>query len=177
MKTLFSNHGPALKVRIMLWASMLVCIAALYGGWAIFESYGLSAGDGGILRPFGERLAFGMFVAGLGLVFAGGMMVFANIYATYLERGRDKIIIDTLTVWGIGTRRHEIDIAQVGKAAYHEGRTRSFRGPSVDAPWISLHTTGRWLPFVLDLQAEIIETGPLSVLAEGAVADWKKDRG
>ena len=170
MKTLFTNHRPAIKVRCVLWASMLACAAALYGGWAIFESYGLSAGDGGILRPFGERLAFGMFVAGLGLIFAGGMMVFANIYATHLERGNGKVIIQTLNPWGIGTRRHEFDIAQIGEAAYHEGRTRSFRGPSVNAPWISLRTAGRRLPFVLDLQAEIIEIGPLSVLAEGIVS-------
>ncbi len=175
MQTLFTNSAQVIKVRCVVWASMLICAATLYGGWSIFQSFGLSPGDGGVLRPFGERLAFGMFVAGLGLVFAAGMMVFANIYVTNLERGRDKVIIDTLTPWGVGTRRHEMDIAHVGAAAFHKGRTRSFRGPSVNAPWISLRTAGRRLPFVLDLQAEIIEIGPLSALAEGAVSDWKAD--
>ena len=184
MKTLFSNHAQTIKVRIVLWASLLVCAGAFYGGWSLFESYGLNPGDGGVLRPWPERLAFALFVAGLGLAFAGGMMVFAGLYATGLAREGDRVSIDTLTPWGIGARRHEFDISQIGESAYHHGRLNRPAGlgagmalmQRVDAPWITIRTAGRRLPFIFDLQAEIINIGALSVLSEGAVEDWKADR-
>jgi len=185
MEMLFTSHAQAVKVRIVLWVSVLVCAGTLYGGWSLFETYGLNPGDGGVLRPFGERMTLGIFVAALGLIFAGGMMVFASIYATHLAREDDQVIIDTLTPWCVGTWRHELNISEVGESAYHHGR---FDRPvstgmgmplmqRVDAPWITIRTAGRRLPFIFDLQAKIINIGALSVLSEGAVEDWEADRG
>ena len=39
---LFENRRQALKVRIVLWVSLVVCAGALYGGWAIMQTYGPS---------------------------------------------------------------------------------------------------------------------------------------
>jgi hypothetical protein len=185
MKLLFDNHRQALKVRIVLWVVYVAGVAALYAGWNIFQTFGLSPGDGGVLRPFGERLAFGAFVALLGVGLIAGMMTFARLYAVKLSREDERINIETLTILGIGRKRHSFDIAKVGAAAYHHGRmsrgvvtgggSKLFQ--HIDAPWITLRTAGQRLPFILDLQAEVIKIGPLSVLTEGAVSKWRKDRG
>ena len=186
MRMLFENRRQALKVRIVLWVSLVVCAGALYGGWAIMQTYGLSPADGGVLRPFGERLALGGFVAVLGLAFAGGMMLFATIYVLRLARDGDQVVIDTLTLWGIGGRRHSFAISDIGESAYHHGRfsvARETGTPgqlldlNVDAPWITLHAAGRRLPFLLDLQAEIVDISALAALAKGAVSDWQEDGG
>ncbi len=184
METLFDNHKQALKVRMVLWASILVCAGALYGGWVIFQTYGLSPGDGGVLRPFGQRLGFGAFVALLGVAFAGGMMLFASLYVLRLVREGDQVIIDTLTPWGIGTRKYVYDLSEIGESAYYHGRmdrpvstgSGMVLMQKVDAPWITLRTARRWFPLVLDLQAETIKKGALGRLAKGAVGDWEKDR-
>ncbi len=184
METLFSNRSQAIKVRLVLWVSVPVCAGALYAGGSIIEPYGLYPGDSGVLGRFGEHLVLGIFVAALGLAFAAGMMVFASVYATHLTRQGDQVIIDTLTPWGIGTRRYELDISEIGQSAYHHGR---FDRPvstgagmpifqRVNAPWISMRIAGRSFPFVFDLQAEIINIGALLVLSEGAAEDREADR-
>lgn len=184
MKTLFDNDWQAKKVRVVVWFSLLVCAGALYGGWAIFQTFGLSAADGGVLRPIAERLAFGAFVAGLGLVFAGGMMAFANHYATHLARNKDTVIIETLTPLAMGTKRHNLDISEIGANASCHGRldipgTGALSAglfQRVDAPWITMRVARQRFPFIFDLQAEVIDIGALAVLAEGAVDEWKADR-
>lgn len=185
MKRLFENHRQTLKVRIVLWIVFLVGLAALYAGWSTFQTYGLSPGDGGVLRPFGERLAFGAGIALLGCILVVAMMLFATLYVVTLSRNDDRISIETLTALGIGRSHHSFDISDVGEAAYHHGRMsrgivpgeQSSLFQSIDAPWITLRVAHRRLPFILDLQAEIIQVGPLTVLAEGAVSSWKRDRG
>ncbi len=156
------------------------------GGWVILQTYVLSPGDGGVSRPFGERLAFGAVVAALGLAFAGGMTLFAALYVLRLTRDEDEIIIDTLTPWGVGAHRHSFVVSDLGKSTYHHGRSSvarstgipgGFLSLNVDAPWITLHATERRLPFLLDLQAETIDTDALTALAEAAVVDWQEDRG
>lgn len=174
MTVILENHRQALKVRIMLWASFLACAGALYGAQTLFETYGLNPGDGGVLRPLGERLAVAGLVAALGLSFAGGMAVFASRYAVRLTREGDRVDIRTMTPWG--TRRHRLAVADFRGGAYFHGRQRNPRGPSVDAPWITLRVAGRRLPFIVDLQAETVNKGALGALARGAVADWRTDR-
>lgn len=184
MKLLFENHRQTLKVRIVLWVAYLAGLAALYAGWSILQTYGLSPGDGGILRPFGERLSFGAIVALLGIALILCMMTFASLYVVKLSREKELICIEALPIWGLGRKRYSFDVSEVGEAAYHHGRMKrgvttsagSTLFQNIDAPWITLRIAGKRLPFILDLQAEVIKIGPLSVLAEGAVSKWQKDR-
>lgn len=177
MTPLFENHWQALKVRVVLWASLPACAGAWYGAWSIFQSFGLSPADGGALRPFAERLALGSFVAALGIAFLAGMMVFASRYVVRLGRVGDRVVIETLTPWGIGARRHDFALSQLGESAYYHGRMHTPRGHSVNAPWITLRVAGQWLPFLLDLQAEVIEEDELAKIVQGAVAEWQSDWG
>lgn len=185
MQTLYKNSRQALKVRIVLWVSLGLCVAALYGGWVIFETYGTAPGDGGILRPLGERLAFGGFVAALGVAAALGMMLFAALYVLRLRRTGDAISVETLTPWGFGARRYHFTDSDFGDSAYHHGRysvARSLDRPgrflhiTVNAPWLTLYVSGRFMPFLLDLQAETIDARALSTLAGKAVTAWRQDR-
>ncbi len=185
MTLLFDNHRQTLKVRCLMWGIFAAGLSALYAGWSIFQTLGLAPGDGGVLRPVGERLAFGAGVALLGIAGIAGMMLFASLYAVTLSRQGERIEIETLTLSGIGRRHFSFDVSEVGEAAYHHGRMK--RGiatdedvamyDGIDAPWITMRVAGRRLPFILDLQAEIIEIVPLTLLAEGAVTDWQNDPG
>jgi hypothetical protein len=186
MQTLFENRRQALKLRAVLCFSWVACAAALYVSGIIYRTYGLSSGDGGVLRPFAERLSFAAFVAIIGVLFAGGMMVYASLYVLRIERKGDLLHVDTISPWAIGVLHNTLSTDAVSRSKYHHGRfsaVRSLGAPGryvtldVDAPWITMYVTGRRLPFLLDVQAERIDVEGLSSLLKEAVADWKSDRG
>lgn len=160
---LFDNKAQALKVRVVYWVLGLCCLAALYGGWVIFQSFGLSPADGGVLRPFGERLAFGGIVAGLGLAAFLGMRLYVDLYVTRMEQSGDLVGVQTMTLTGRRWRTFPAADFDLG-ALYGEGRV--FRSPrlSVYAPWRTLRVKGRTLPLILDMQAEHIDEKALAKL-------------
>ncbi len=104
----------------MFWFLLACAVMALWGGWAIFQIYGLLEGDGGILKPFWQRVAFGGFVARLGLVSAGGMWLYLSLYALHISRDGDLIHIITMTP--IGHRNQEFPISDIGESVYYHGR-------------------------------------------------------
>jgi len=173
------SYYQALKVRLVFWFLLACGALAVWGGWAIFQTYGLSEADGGILRPLWQRIAFGGFVASLGLAFAGGMWLYLSLYALHISREGDVIHITTMTP--IGQRNREFPISDIGEGAYYHGRvqhvleTGASGGIWTNAPWITLRARGHRLPFIIDLQAELLEIGMLSMLAEGSVNEWQKD--
>ena len=133
-----------------------------------------------VLRPLWQRLALGGGVAGLGLAAAGGMWLYIVLYALRIVRSGDRIAITTMTPFG--HRDREFAIGELGESAYFHGRVHhtlasgTTGGIWVNAPWITLRAVGHRFAFVIDLQAETIDIGALSVLAEGAVQDWQDDR-
>ena len=165
------SYHQAFKVRVVFWFLLVCGVLALWGGWVIFQTYGLSEADGGILKPFWQRMAFGGFVAGLGLAFAGGMWLYINLYALNISRDGDLIHIITMTP--IGHRNREFPISDIGESAYYHGRVNhvpasgASGGIWVNAPWITLRARGHRLPFIIDMQAELLETDMLRMLAEG----------
>ena len=170
---LLRSYRQARKVRVLFWLFAVIGALALWGGWWIFETYGLSEADGGVLRPLWERLALGGFVAGLGLAAALGMWVYISVYALEISRAGERIGITTMTPFG--EREREFPMSEIGKSAYYHGRVRHTL-PSggigalwVDAPWITIRVRGHRLPFVADLQAEVIDIAAISILSEGGV--------
>ncbi len=166
MKHLLVNSRQALKVRVFLWGSIAACIGALYAAWSLAETYGLNPGDGGVLRPIGERLMAGGIVGGLGVAFAGGMIWYASLYAVRISRQRDQVEMETMAIFGTKTRNFSVSDFDGG--SYHHGRMQSGRGQSVNAPWITLRVKGRRIPFIADVQAETFDRSALMKLARGS---------
>lgn len=166
---LFVNNAQAFKGRVLYWGLGLACLGALYGGWAIFNSFGLSPADGGVLRPLGQRLAFGGFVAGLGAVAFVAMHIYAGLYVTRIERSGDLVGVQTMTFTGRQWRTIPAADFDLGEL-YGEGRIFTPRGPSVHAPWRTLRVRGRRLPFFLDMQAEHIDEKALAKLGSARLS-------
>ncbi len=164
MKTLFENKRQAFKVRLVLWLAVILAVAALYSGWILFNSFGLAEADGGVLKPLGVRLALGGGIAMAGCIFGGGMMLYATLYLLKLERDGERILIQTLSASGMGSRQHVLKARDIRKATYFEGKLEL--DLSVDAPWVKLNFAGRRLPFILDLRAETVRVPELKKLAK-----------
>ncbi len=160
-REIYVNRRQARKVRVLLWVSLPVLVACLYAGWTVFETYGLSPADGGVLRPFGERLAFGGGIACLGLLLAGGLLIYVRSYVLRLSRTGNSLQIETIAPFG--RHRHVFEIAAVAGTAHHHGRLTLRQ--HVNAPWLTLRIAGRSLPFILDLQAERLDKAALDRLS------------
>ncbi len=172
---LLRSGAQALKIRILFWIVVIIGVVALWGGWAIFQSFGLSPADGGVLKPFSERLAFGGVVAVLGVALIAGMWLYMSLYALEVVRDGNKIAITTMTP--LGDREQNFKVSELGKGAHHQGQTNFARVEDglvenhikVDAPWITLRAAGRRLPFILDMKSQIIEVDAIVSLAEGKI--------
>lgn len=120
----------------MAWA-----LGTLYWAWTMVDSYGIAAGDGGVLRPLAERLAMagGMVLVGI-LPFLGFVM-FAALYLVRAERKGDVVTVSTTGLFRPVHRRH--CISESGSATEYPGRL-ALRS-TVNAPWLSLRVAGKWL--------------------------------
>ena len=162
-KTLFAAKWQAFKVRLIYWFLALACLGALYGGWTIYNSFGLSPGEGGVLRPFGQRLAFGVFIAALGLAAFVATHIYIRRYVTRMELSGNEVGVETMTSTGRSWRAIPAGDLVLG-GLYGDSRIITTRGQTVRASWRTLRVKGDKLPLLLDMQAEHIDLKALSKL-------------
>ncbi|RPJ48061.1 MAG: hypothetical protein EHM21_07830 [Chloroflexi bacterium] len=155
---LFDAGGQAWKVRGFLWFSLAVCLFCLKWGYDLFQTYGLSPGDGGVLRPVAERAAWGGFVAGFGLLLGIGMLVYIWIYITrvWLDEDAQQVVFETMRPWG--SARFRVAPQDILGSRYHAGEMVT-ESHTVNAPFYFVRLRGHKLPLILDGQGNLREPG------------------
>jgi len=146
MRLIYRAGFQLIKVQAITVLSLVCAAGAIWWGWDLFSAYGLRPADGGVLAPFGTRLALGLAVAALGIAFAGGMALYGRVYATHIRHdpatGRFRV---TLATWLPGERSFAFSGDDIERASWHRPRVRA-----EDAPWISLGVRGRRLSILID---------------------------
>ena len=167
MITVFRAGGQLVKVRALMVLSLICAVACLWWGAHLAQTYGLSPADGGRLAPLATRLAVGVGVASLGIVFAAGMWLYGRCYVARMEVDGRSGGLHVHTVGFFGTREHVFDAAQVSVGERHEGTLDAslLGAPSVNAPWTSVRIRRRRLPLIVDEQGEF----PQGKLLEGPI--------
>lgn len=146
----------AAKVVAITALSGACAVAALRYGLDLGQTWGLREADGGVLKPFVQRVALGGSVAALGVSFFAGMVAYLRFYVLRmdLEDGGGTVRIGRLPPFS--TLRLPAGQVRLG-AKVHRGKGGAlgavFPGMArVRAPWLSLHVEGwRW-PLLLDLK-------------------------
>ena len=138
--------------------SAACAVGALGYGIELGQTWGLREADGGVLKPFAERLAVGGLVAALGVAFFAAMVVYLRFYVVRidLEDGGRTVRIGRLPPFS--TLRLPAGRVRLGTKVHRgEGGVFALAAPRfrrVKAPWLSLHVEGwRW-PLLLDLQGK-----------------------
>lgn len=131
--------------------SAVCATAGVWWGIDLAQSYGSRAADGGALAPLALRLALGVGVASLGVLFAAGMWLYGRCYVAQMDLDRPAGKLHVRTVRFFGSKAHVFDVSDVSGGGHHEGR---FDASSADAPWTSVSVSGRCLPLILDEQGE-----------------------
>jgi len=160
-----SNRFVALFVVLaVLIGGGLAAIAASYD---LLQTYGLSPGDGGVLKPLSERIAMAGFIFSLGLLcLAGGIICMYRYVISIHKVGKSEFAVHTLGMLGMRTLELPLENLRLGKR--QEGRGRYPSGHSVDAPYRLLRVAGRRIPFILDLQGQIHDRRALAELIRNA---------
>lgn len=155
MTALYHAAWQGTKVRGMLWFSLLVGLGCLYWGYDLSQTYGLSPGDGRVLRPLAERLAWGGFVALFGLSFLVGMLVYTHVYInrTWLDESAQMIVFEMIRLWG--GARFSVPPQDILGSQHKAGK---FETPNhtIDTPFYFVRVRGRRLPLILDGQGKMI---------------------
>ena len=149
MKDIYRGGFQLTKVKGIMVLAMLCAGGALYWGWDLFNTYGLAPGDGGVLAPLWQRLAWGLSVAGLGIAFLAGMWIYGRRYATRIryDEAADALHIGTLEL--LAGRMHVHAASDVVGSDYHHGQVEE---AGVDAPWYFIELKGRPSRLILDAQ-------------------------
>jgi hypothetical protein len=155
MIDLFHSGSQTRAVRFVMILSLLVAAGCCWGGYALFQSYGLSPGDGGVLAPLGTRLSWGMGVAALGLATAWGMWLYGRNYVRSIRYDPHAQVLHIRTLGMFGDGVAAVPVGRVRRSTFRGGRMAGmgdFADVSVNAPWFSMKVEGRALPYILDAQ-------------------------
>ena len=107
MHPVYSAGRQLLKVRLLMWASVIALVVCLWQGFELSWSYGLREADGGHLAPLAVRAAWGLGVAALGLGVFIGLWMYGSRYvaAIRMDDAGSLVEIDTLGFIGARTVR------------------------------------------------------------------------
>jgi hypothetical protein len=93
-------------------------------------------------------------------------LIYGTRYVTRLERHGEDLEVTTLG-WPLA-RRFRVAAATAVVGSRHEGRVHGRQ--AVDAPWRTLRLPGYRIPFILDLQAPILDEPALARIGRGSEA-------
>ncbi len=154
MTQIYEAGGQLLKVRAIMILSLVCALATIWWGWTLFQTQGLRPADGGVLAPFGTRLAWGLGVASLGIAFAAAMWVYGRVYVSALQFDEAARALHFRTVGFVGGRDLVFAEPDIISSTYQPGDSPRIARVSVDAPWIKVAIQGRHLPLILDAQGD-----------------------
>ena len=155
---IFRAGRQAWKVRGVFWFLCALCLGSLVWGADLIQQYGLSAGDGGVLRPLPERLAWGGLVSLLGLAAAGGMAFYVRLYicAVWWCAARRRVRFGLMRFWG--TAFLEAGTQEILGSQFQPGDFDTLEH-TIHAPWYAVRLRGRKLALILDGQGELLHPG------------------
>lgn len=155
MVPIFHARKQLLKVRGLTWFFLILAIPAVYYGIDLAQTYGLRPADGGVLAPLPVRLAFGGGLASLGLMAAGGMLLYNTLYIARFELDGSGQEVHITTPRLFGSHTSVIPLQDIEGGQLHLGQM-DIGELTVNAPWHAVHIRGRKMFLILDLQGEIL---------------------
>lgn len=155
MRKLFHAGRQLIKVRGVMLLSLGCAVGSVWAGITLAQSYGLNPADGGVLAPLSVRLAWGIGVALLGIIFLVGMWIYGKCYVAKIEFDEQNQVLHIYTVSFFGSAKHEINASKISSSQYHKGELNL--DIHVKAPWRTVRIKGRRLPFIVDEQGVFLE--------------------
>jgi hypothetical protein len=156
MQPVYTAGRQLLKVRLLMWASVVALAVCWWQGYALFESYGTRAADGGQLAPLAVRAAWGAGVAVLGVAFFLGMWLYGRHYVAAIRMDAAGGVVEIDTLGFVGARTMRISASAVHVGRFHEGYLQTPK-VTVHAPWATLRVDGIGRTLIVDAQGALLD--------------------
>lgn len=171
MKCLYAISNMAIyKARAILLMAAILFFLLLFLTYGVFHTYGLSAADGGQLKPLMDRILMAGAVALLAIVVVFFSVWYATSVVLRITREGNKVIIETFTpIGGLRGNQHCLDPGDISRVTDQEGTVFSHVDNILileDYHWLCLHVHKKIFPFLINLRdADMVETSALLKLA------------
>lgn len=147
--TLVLNRYQSFKVRIIYWLIMTLSGICILG-----SIYQMATG------PI-DPVLFGLVA--VAVIFAVAMHVYAALYVINMREQGDEVWIETAAILG---NQHHFPKQKVLRIGHVKGKLNTgVAGHRVNAPWVKLKTSGRFFPFIIDMQSVYVNEKRLYGLA------------
>ena len=142
---LFSAGRQAIKFRYLLYFSFVCLLGSAVGSYSI-----AFIGDDDA-APNDERWLLAIIVLLCGILFFGGMTLYATRYvvALWWDVQPQTVTIETMRLHGTTRRQHRV--ADFSGVDFSAGKYRTYYH-RIETPYLKLRVRGRHLPYVVDLQ-------------------------
>jgi hypothetical protein len=151
------GRARVLRVRFFQWFMVLFGFGFLWWAWHLSQTYGLSPGDGGALRPAFQRYAWAAFLAPLGLACLFAARAYERRYVVRIDYDPK---LRMVWIHTLDSRQLEA-VSDLVSFAWHEGKTSTTRPDGttlkVHAPWWELTVHGAKRGFIVDAQGATVD--------------------
>lgn len=165
---IYHSRRQVWKLRCLMFAILGFAGLMTWLAWDIFNSLGLNPADGygGVLAPLSHRVWGGGVVLALGLLALVGIELFRRRYAGQIflradypkgESGAGSALYIAHVGW-LGWSGRQIELSNIDRVQEYEGLALNGAGYRA-TPFLAVYVERVWVPMVVDLQGEIIETG------------------
>ncbi len=171
--TIVANVYQNTKLKLVYYLVAAASLALMATGVYVFLYWGLAPADGGVLKPFYQRLAFAGVLAALAAAAFYGIHYYRTCYVIGLQRIGDKLRLHT-SILPSGQVR-EFSIGDVEKIAEYQGQTLNSSDPDTNhsgnarlqTPYALMSVKGYPRRFLIDLQGEFVNQTELIKLKAG----------
>lgn len=164
-------RNRAWRVRGLMWGMVVFAAFMLSFSEGFLRNYGLGYGEGGVLRPLGQRLLMAAWPAAIGLGALAGMWVYGRrCYVSALRwlPGRDAIEVETIGWFGYPRRTIPLSRLRGGEMVVENFFGNAGRQTVM---WDALRLRGRRFPLILDFSGEVLDERAYNALLEGRAPD------
>ncbi|QOJ27811.1 MAG: hypothetical protein HRU80_02580 [Ignavibacteriales bacterium] len=153
-KTIFSAGRQVIKVRFVVYGLLLLAPVLFWAGTLVIGDpyvYNVQEQSSPAHQYFWGTLFMMMSAA-----IAAGILVYQDCYVTSLRQDKTTGLFTLATESLIGRRVHSFSYQDI--KGWREDSGEYYNGKfHIVAPYISLRLKGRFLPFIIDLQGEVVE--------------------
>ena len=170
------NGWRAMRVEFMAYVGIAAALGSIWWGAQLLETYGMNPGDGGVLRPFEERLMVAAITAGCGIAFAVGLLVYQSLFVVGISRAGDAFYVHSKVACFNMIKR--LNLNDVSGSSYVHKSAEFYTFEQRATPrqqYLTMRIKGWWLPYIIDPQARHIDRAQLFKIIPKAVSSWNSD--
>jgi hypothetical protein len=153
-KTIFLAGKQIVKVRFVVYGLLLLAPVLFWAGTLVLDDpyvYNMQEQS-----PAAHQIFWGLVFMMMAAAIAGGILVYQHCYVKKIDVNKATGSFTLSTESLIGKRVHSFTRQDIKGSREDEGNFRDAKF-SIRTPYVSLKLNSRRLPFIIDMQGDLVE--------------------